>query len=579
MRKKIRKQIVKEIKKDLPVVKRKEKVVLKPIADIARYLGIKKQYLESYGPYKAKISLDLLRSIRRKKQGKYILVSSITPTPLGEGKTVTAIGLSMAFNKFKKKAAVCLMQPALGGVFGMKGTATGGGAAQVLPREDVNLHLTGDIHAVESAHNLCAAYLENSTLKGNPIDIDPSSIIWRRALDTNDRSLRSVNIGLGSKTDGTTRKVGFEIIDSSELMAILALSNDLKDMRERLGKVILGFTKKGKPVTAEDIKVAGAMAALLKDAIKPNLLQTNEGTPCFVHTSASGDTSLGVASVVADKIALGLCEYVVTESAFGADMGAEKFFDIKCRVGEVKPDVAVLVCSVRGLKMHSGDVDVIAGRPLPRDIFHESVSAVERGLSNLEKQIENLTTFGIPVVVCINRFKDDTDKEINAITRRVATYGAASVAVSDAWTLGSAGCTELARAVIDACKIKHVFRFLYPLDMPMKDKIKRITKTIYGARELKFSDEANKNILDLKKQKLDNLPICMVKTHLSLSNNPKRKGRPHGFKLPIEDLRVFNGAGFIAVYCGSVKRIPGLPKVPRGTKIDITEEGKVTGLF
>ncbi|NQU95446.1 MAG: formate--tetrahydrofolate ligase [Candidatus Omnitrophica bacterium] len=571
---------MKKIKDKKPVVaKRKEKVNLKPITDVARFLGIKKQYLENYGPYKAKISLDLLRSLRRKKQGKYILVSSITPTPLGEGKTVTAIGLSMAFNKLKKKAVVCLMQPALGGIFGIKGTASGGGAAQVLPSEDVNLHLTGDTHAVESAHNLCAAYLENSTFKGNPMDIDTASIIWRRALDTNDRSLRNVNIGLGSKTDGTTRKVGFEIVDSSEIMAILALSDNIKDMRERLGKVILGFNKKGKPVKTEDIKVAGAMAALLKDAIKPNLLQTREGTPCFMHTGAPGDTSLGVTSVVADKIALGLCEYVITESAFGADLGAEKFFDIKCRAGGLTPDVAVLVCSVRGLKMHSGDVDVVLGRPLPKDIFHESVSAVERGLSNLEKQVENLTTFGIPVVVCINRMKDDTDKEITAITRRVATFGAAGVAVSDAWAQGSEGAMELASAVISACKTKHSFRFLYPTDMPIKDKIKRIAKTLYGAREVKFSDEANKKVLDLKKLKLDNLPICMVKTHLSLSNNPKRKGRPHGFKLPVDDIRIFNGAGFIAAFCGSIKRIPGLPKVPRGTKIDITEEGKITGLF
>ena len=566
------------MKKRSPSIKNIEKMHLKPIEEIAKSAGIRKKFLERYGSYKAKISLDILKTLKKKKKGKYILVTSITPSPFGEGKTLTAIGLSMAFKKLKKKAFSCIMQPSLGGVFGVKGTATGSGLSRVFPVEDANLHLTGDSYAVEAAHNLCAAYMDNSIFKDNPLDIDAGSITWKRVINTNDRSLRSVNTGLGSKVDGIPRKTGFDITASSELMAILGLANNLKDLRERIGKIIIGFTKKGKPVTCEDIKVAGAMAALLKDAIKPNLLQTTEHTACLMHTGSYGNISLGTGSIVADKIALGLCDYVIVETGFGADMGAEKFFDIKCRVSGLKPDAAVIVCSTRAFKMHSGDFEITTAKPT-KEITRENISAIERGLSNMEKQIGNLRTFGIPVVVCINRFKEDTDKEIHAIKRRTVDLGANGVAVSDMWESGGQGGIELAENIIEACKIKHNFRFLYPLDMPIKDKIRRIARTIYGAKDVAFSDEANKKALIFKKLKLDNLPICVVKTHLSLSHNPKRTGRPHGFKFPVEDIGISRGAGYISVFCGSIKTLPGLPKVPRGTKIDINEDGKIIGLL
>ena len=558
--------------------KKTKKLLLRPIEGVARSVGIRKKFLERYGPYKAKVSLDILRGLKKRKAGKYILITSVTPSPYGEGKTLTAIGLSMAFKKLKKNAISCIVQPSLGGVFGSKGSGTGSGLSQVFPVEDANLHLTGDSHAVEAAHNLCAAYLDDSIFKGNPLDIDSESITWRRVIEANDRFLRNVNIGLGSKTDGIPRKTGFDITAASELMAILALSGDLKDLRERISKIIVGFTKKGKPVTCDDLKLTGPMTALLKDAIKPNLLQTTEHTPCFMHTGSFGNTSIGASSVMADKIALKLCDYVISESGFGADLGAEKFFDIKCRISGLKPDVAVIVCSTRAFKMHSGDYEITLAK-LPRDLSRENVSAVERGLSNLEKQVENLRTFNIPVVVCINRFTDDTEKEILAIKKRAMKLGANGVAVSDVRVAGAQGGIELAQAVKEACKVKHGFRFLYPVDIPLKDKIKRIAKTIYGAREVTFSDGANKKALLLKKLKLDNLPVCMVKTHLSISHDPKRKGRPHGFKFPIEDIQICQGAGYILAISGNIKTMPSLPKSPRGTKIDVNEEGKVVGLF
>lgn len=561
------------------VVKKPKKTEPKPIVDIARSIGIKKKYLELYGTYKAKILLEGAIVRKTKKTGKYIIVTSITPSPMGEGKTVTTIGLSMAFNQLKKKSIACIPQPSLSGVFGSKGAGTGAGLAQVFPQKDINLHFTGDTHAVGYAHNLCAAYLDNSVHKGNSFNLKLDSASWGRVLDINDRSLRNINIGLGSKADGVSRKTGFELTTSSEIMGILTLAESLKDLRQKIGKIVLGFTEKGKPVTCEDIKVAGAMTAVLKDAIKPNLVQTQEGTACFVHAGSIGNISLGMSSVIADKVALGLCDYVVAETGFGADMGAEKFFDIKCRTSGIRPDAAVLVCSVRGLKMHSGDFDITAEKPVPREAFRENISAVERGLSNLEKQIENVRTFGVPVIVCINRFSTDTEKEIMAIKRKAIDLGATTVAVSDIYASGGGGGLELAKAVIEACKTKHGFRFLYPLDLPLKDKIKRIAKTTYGAKEIKFSDEANKKMLELKKLKLDNFPVCMAKTQSSLSHSPKRKGRPHGFKLPIEDLELYHGAGYITVFCGDINTIPGLPKVPRGTKIDVNEEGKIIGLL
>ena len=579
LRKPNKKLMKKAEKVVMPGRKKKKPVLLKPIEDIARSVGIKKKFLETYGLYKAKVSLGAVGSRKLKKGGKYVLITSITPSPFGEGKTVTAVGLAMAFKKLKKRAIACVTQPALGGVFGMKGVGTGGGLAQIYPREDANLHLTGDTHAVMSAHNLCAAYLDNSIYTGNALDIDPVSITWRRVLDTNDRALRNMNTGLGGKADGISRKTGFETVASSELMAILALANNLKDLRERIGRIIVAFNKKGKPVTCEDIKVAGAMTVLLKDAIKPNLLQAQDGSPCLMHTGSFANISIGTSSVIADRLALKHCDYVIAEAGFGADTGAEKFFNIKCRAGEIVPDVIVLVASVRAFKMHSGEVEISAGKPLPREILRENVFAVEKGLSNLEKQVENLQVFGVPIVVCINRFNEDGEKEIAAIKKRAMRTGVGAVVVSSVYRDGAEGGIELAQAVIAAAKTKSNFRFLYPIDISLKDKINRIAKTIYGAGEVKFSDLANKKIPAFKKLKLDTLPVCILKTHLSLSHNPKRKGRPHNFKLPVTDLEICAGAGFVAVYCENAKMMPSLPKVPRGAKIDIDEEGKITGLF
>lgn len=554
------------------------KTQLKPIQDIARAVGINKKYLESTEISKTKVSPEILKSLKKHKKGKYVLVSSVTPTPFGEGKTLTTIGLSMAFKELKKKAISCIPQPSLSAIFGSKGIGTGGGASHVMPAEAANLYMTGDSSAVASAQNLCAAYLENSIFQDNPLDISPESITWKRVLDVNDRSLRNINTGLGGKADGIARKTGFELTASSELMSILALAEDLKDLRKRIGCIILGFTKKGKPVTCEDIKMAGAMTALLKEAQKPNLLQTTGQTACFMHTGSFANMSVGSSSVISDRIALGLADYVFTETGFGADMGAEKFFNIKCRTSGLKPDAAVLVCSVRALKMHSGDFDLTAAR-FPREILRENISAVERGFCNLEKQIENIRTFGVPVIVCINRFTDDTEKEVEAIKRRAKDLGANGVAVSDMWASGGRGGLELARCIIDACKQKNSFRFLYPLDLTIKEKIRRIAKSIYGAKEVVFSEEVDKKTAQFGKLKLSDLPVCIVKTSRSLSYNPKRKGRPHGFKFPVEDLQILKGAGYITAFSTNIKTIPSLPKIPRGTKIDVAEDGKITGLF
>ncbi|MFH1380787.1 MAG: formate--tetrahydrofolate ligase, partial [Candidatus Omnitrophota bacterium] len=402
--------------------KRKRKVKslhVRPISEVARSVGIRKKYLESYGEHTAKLSLDLLRIIKNKKRGKYVIVTSVTPTPFGEGKTITAIGLSMALGRLKKRSIPCVTQSPISNIFGTRGVGLGAGMCQLFPVEDANLHLTGDTHAIQSAHNLCAAYLDNSIFNGNPLDINPDHVLWKRVLDVEDRALRYINTGLGSKTDGISRKTGFEFITASELAAIVALAENMKDLRERIGRIIVAITRKEKPVTCEDIKAAGAMTVLLKNAIKPNLLQTTEGTPCLVHALSSGDVGLGVTSVIADRIALGLSEYAIVETGFGAELGAEKFFDIKCRTSDIKPDLAVIVCSVRALKMHSNDFEISADKQLPRELLRENISAIERGLSNLEKQIENVKTFGIPVVICINRFNNDTDKEISAIEKRV----------------------------------------------------------------------------------------------------------------------------------------------------------------
>jgi len=567
---------MKKVPSDLEIA---QAAKMKPITEIAAALGIAEDYLELYGKYKAKVSLDIFKKIEHKKDGKYIDVTAITPTPLGEGKTVTTIGLAMSLNRIGKKAVVNIRQPSLGPVFGIKGGAAGGGYSQVIPMEDFNLHLTGDVHAVGLAHNLCAALLDNALLRGNKLNIDPSSITWRRVVDVSDRALRNVIIGAGGPDDGVRRETGFDITVASEVMAILALTSDLFDLRKRLGKIIVAMTKDGKPVTAEDLKVAGAMAVLLKDAIHPNLLQTLENTPCFVHAGPFANIAHGNNSIISDRIALKLAEYVVTESGFGADCGAEKFMDIKCRYSGLKPDAVVVVCSVRALKMHSGRFNVVAGKPLDPGLTKEDLPAVSDGCANLEKQIENMKLFGVPVVVAINRFTTDTDKEIEVIAKNAVSAGAQDAVVSEVWAEGSKGGEGLAKAVVKAAEKPSDFKFLYPLDMPIKDKIKTIATKIYGAKDVSYAPLAEEKIKLYEKLGFGKLPICMAKTHLSLSHDPALKGRPAGFTLPVRDIRASVGAGFLYPLCGDMRTMPGLPSVPAGTKVDIDKEGKVVGLF
>jgi formate--tetrahydrofolate ligase len=489
-----------------------------PIEKIAKNLGIDKKYLIPFGKYIAKIDLKILDKIKDKPKGnKYILVTAITPTPLGEGKTVTTIGLSMALNRLGKLTSTCIRQPSLGPVFGIKGGAAGGGYSQVLPMEDFNLHFTGDVHAVGLAHNLAAAFLDNSVFKGNPLNINPDKIYWRRVVDVSDRFLRNVRIGLGDKSDGKPRDTGFDITVASEIMAILALSSNLKDLRQRIGKIVLADTFDGRPVTTQDLKVAGSMTVLLKDALKPNLIQTIENTPCFVHAGPFANIAHGNSSILADKIALKYSDYVVTEAGFGADCGAEKFFDIKCRTSGLIPDAVVIVCSIRALKAHSGRFKIVAGMPLDTCLEKEDIRAIEEGICNLEKQIENVSIFGIPVVVAVNRFSCDTDKEINFVNKKAKEFGAYDCCVSEVWAKGSKGGLELAKSVIKASKEKNNFKFLYPLDMSIKEKIKTIATRIYGARDVEYLPLAEEKIKIYTENGYDKLPVCMAKTHLSLS--------------------------------------------------------------
>ncbi|MFH1245453.1 MAG: formate--tetrahydrofolate ligase, partial [Candidatus Omnitrophota bacterium] len=500
-------------------------------------------------------------------------------TPLGEGKTVTTIGLSLGLAKIGKKVSTCLRQPSLGPVFGIKGGAAGGGYSQVVPMEDFNLHLTGDVHAVGLAHNLCAAFLDNSLFRGNKLNINPEAILWRRVVDVSDRALRNITIGQGGAEDGIPRQTGFDITVSSEVMAILALATDLKDLRRRLGKIVVAFTYDEKPVTTEDLKVAGAMAVLLKDAIKPTLLQTLEHTPCFVHAGPFANIAHGNNSIIADRMAIKLNDYVVTESGFGADCGAEKAFDIKCRISGLVPNAAVVVCSIRALKMHSGDFRVVAGKPLSAGLVKENIDAIERGGGNLVKHIENIKKFGLPVVVAVNRFTTDTEREIETVRKIALAAGADDAVLSEVWAKGGEGGMDLARAVEKAANKPAQFNFLYPLDIPIKQKIEKIAVEIYGAAKVEYSPEAEKKVELYTKLGYEFLPVCMAKTHLSLSHDPELKGRPTGFTLPVRDIRIAAGAGFIYPLCGTMRTMPGLPSDPAGAHIDFDELGNVTGLF
>lgn len=553
---------------------------IKPIVEIAESIGLNEDDLELYGKHKAKVKLEVLEKFKDKPDAKYVDVTAITPTPMGEGKTVTTIGLGMALNRIGKKAVTCIRQPSLGPVFGIKGGAAGGGYSQVLPMEDFNLHLTGDVHAVGVAHNLLAAFLDAHIMHGNDLNIDPYSITLNRVVDVNDRVLRNIVVGLGGKVNGIPRETGYDITVASEVMAILALTTSLKDLRKRLARMVIGTDYEGRPVTAEDLKCAGAMTVLLKDAIKPNLLQTIEHNPCFVHAGPFANIAHGNNSVLADMMASKLGEYVVTESGFGADLGAEKFMNIKCRYSGLKPSAAVIVATVRALKMHGGGFEFIPGKGVDREKMEaKNVEAVKKGCENLIKMIENIKIFGIPAVVTVNTFTADFPEEIEAVKEAALNAGADSCVVSEVWAKGGAGGEELAEAVIKACSKPGNFKFLYPLEASIKEKIEIIATKIYGADGVDYLQKAEEKIALYTKQGFDKLPICMAKTHLSLSHDPNLKGRPKGFRIPIRDVRTSIGAGFLYPLLGEMRTMPGLPKTPAGTKVDIDEKGNIVGLF
>lgn len=561
---------------DLEIAQRAQ---LKPIAEIAAALGIQEEELEPYGRYKAKVSLSVLKRLAGRPNGKYVDVTAITPTPLGEGKTTTTIGLSMALNRIGCRTIAAIRQPSLGPVFGIKGGAAGGGYAQVVPMEDFNLHLTGDVHAISLAHNLLAAMIDNSITHGNKLRIDPLTITWPRVVDVSDRALRKIVIGLGGRENGYPREAGFDISVASEVMAILGLTTSLKDLRQRLGRIVIGLNYDGEAVTADDLRTAGAMAVLLRDAIKPTLLQTTENTPVFVHAGPFANIAHGNSSILADLIGLKVADCVVTESGFGADMGMEKFMNIKCRYSGLVPDAVVMVCTVRALKMHSGRFRVVAGKPLDPGLARENLTAIAEGCGNLEKQIENVRLFGVPVVVAINTFGTDTDAEIDLIRQRSLAAGAEGAYRSDVWAKGGAGGEELAAAVLKAAEKPKQFRFLYELDRPIKEKIETIATKIYGAEGVDYLLAAEQQIKKYTDLGYGNLPICMAKTHLSLSHDPALKGRPRGFRVPIREVRASMGAGFLYPLLGEMRTMPGLPSEPNTWKIDLDENGNVVGLF
>ncbi len=550
-----------------------------PISQIAGRLGLKEDELEYYGKYKAKVDLGVLDRLKGKKSGKLIDVTAITPTPLGEGKTTTSVGLAMGMNLIGKKTLLNIRQPSLGPVFGIKGGAAGGGYAQVVPMEDFNLHFTGDIHAIGAAHNLLSAFIENHLYHGNKLGIDPHSITWRRVMDISDRSIREIVVGLGGKLNGYPRESGFDITVASEVMAIMALTTSLKDLRQRLSRIVIGTTKDGKAVTAEDLKCAGAMAVLLKDAIKPTLVQTLENTPAFVHCGPFANIAHGNSSIIADQIGVKLADYVVTESGFGADMGAEKFMDIKCRYSGITPSCVVIVATIRALKMHGGTAKVVAGKPLPKELVSENLGWLREGCKNLAKQIENMKNFGVPVVVAVNAFATDTKKEIDLCRKLAVESGAEDAVVSTHWADGGKGSAALAEAVVRACDRPGKFKFLYPLNVSIKEKIETIATKIYNAKDVSYAPAAEKKIKLYTDLGFDKLPICMAKTHLSISHDPAMKNVPSGYTFPVRDIRASVGAGFLYPLCGDMRTMPGLPSSPAGERVDLDKDGKILGLF
>ncbi|GAB4266398.1 MAG: formate--tetrahydrofolate ligase [Deferrisomatales bacterium] len=556
---------------------------MKHIREIAEKAGILEEELEYYGNYKAKVRYDaVLERLKGRPDAKLVDVTACTPTPLGEGKTVTSIGLNEGLNRIGKNSMLCLREPSLGPVFGIKGGAAGGGYSQVVPMEDLNLHFTGDIHAVSIAHNLCSAALETSLMHGNPLNVDPLTIQWRRVVDLNDRALRHIVVGLGGKLNGIPRETGFDIAVASEVMAILALATDLKDLRQRLGRILLAYTYDGKPVTAEDLQVAGAMTALLKDALKPNLIQSLEGNPALIHAGPFANIAHGNNSIIADKVALKLGDYVVTESGFAADMGAEKFLDITCRYGGFSPDCIVITCTVRALKMHGMTWEQISSmtpKQLAEELKNEHYTYLEKGIENLEAHIENMRKFGVPVVNTINRFAFDRDDEVKIIQKRAEEAGASASVPIEVWMHGGAGAEEAAQEVVKACDQPKNFKFLYPDDYSIKQKIEAIATEMYGADGVDYMPEAEQKIEQFTKLGYDKLPICMAKTHLSLSHDPSLKGRPKGFRVPIRDIRASLGAGFLYPLLGEMRTMPGLSADPAYKYVDVDEDGKIQGLF
>ncbi len=547
-----------------------QSVEMKPITEIAKTAGVDDKYLEQYGKYKAKIDLSVLDELDR-KEGKLILVTAINPTPAGEGKTTTTIGLADGLRKIGKNVMVALREPSLGPVFGVKGGAAGGGFAQVVPMEDINLHFTGDFHAIGAANNLLAAMLDNHIYQGNALNIDPRRIVWKRCVDMNDRQLRFVTDGLGGRVNGVPREDGYDITVASEIMAVLCLANSLSDLKERLGRIIVGYTYDEKPVTAADLKAQGAMTALLKDAIKPNLVQTLEGTPAFVHGGPFANIAHGCNSVTATKLAMKLGDYAITEAGFGADLGAEKFLDIKCRAASLKPSAVVIVATIRALKMHGGMAKT--------ELNEENIEALLKGIPNLLRHVSNIkNVYKLPSVVAINKFPTDTDKEVQVIIEECKKLGV-NVVLSDVWAKGGEGGIELAEEVVHLCEEKNDFTFSYEDDLSIEEKIEAIVKRIYGGDGVIFDKNAQKQLKTLTELGFSKLPVCMAKTQYSFSDDMTKLGAPEGFTVTVRNVKVSAGAGFIVALTGEIMTMPGLPKVPAAEKIDVDENGKITGLF
>ena len=550
---------------------------LRPLTEIAETAGIPVDMLEPYGAGAAKISLDAIEALSDRPRARYVVVTAITPTPLGEGKTTTTVGLGQGFGHINKKATIAIRQPSLGPTFGIKGGAAGGGYSQVVPMELFNLHLTGDMHAVTAAHNMCSAMLDAHIYHGNESGLDLHNITWRRVVDINDRALRNIVLGLGGRLDGIPRESGFDITAASEVMATLALATSLSDLRARLGRTVVGYTKAGEPVTAEDLKAAGAMAVLLKDALKPNLMQTLEGGPALVHTGPFGNIATGNSSIVADRIAIHTGDFLVTEAGFGADMGAERFFNIKCRYSGLAPDAAVMVATVRGLKAHSGNHRIVAGRPLPEALLAENPDEVHAGGDNLRKQLSNMKAHGVTPVVAINAFPGDHDADLAAIGEIADEYGA-RCAITTHFSDGGAGAAQLAEAVAEACEEPSSFKVLYEDDLSLKDKIAAVATTVYGADDVEYSATANRQLDTYENAGFGHLPVCIAKTHLSISSDPSLKGAPTGWTLPVREVRASVGAGFVYPICGDMRTMPGLGRQPAAMSIDLDENGEIVGL-